>query len=171
MRYDFLPEEQGGANPEGQDPHRMVRCHAAPEHFWVQHHCGIYRSDTGAHSWTEIKYVSPSAFGFAVAVHPQDPEIAWFVPAKKDEFRYPVDGRFVVTRTRDGGKSFETLSRGLPGELAFDLVYRHGLDVDRTGQRLAMGSTTGSIWVSEDQGDSWQHLSAHLPPIYCVRFA
>jgi hypothetical protein len=171
MRYDFLPEDQGGANPEGQDPHRMVRCLAAPGHFWVQHHCGIYRSDTNAHSWTEIKEVSPSVFGFAVAVHPHDPDTAWFVPAKKDEFRYPVDGKFVVIRTRDGGKSFETLDCGLPDELAFDLVYRHGLDVDRTGQRLAMGSTTGSIWVSEDQGDSWQQLSAQLPPIYCVRFA
>jgi hypothetical protein len=33
-----------------------------------------------------------------------------------------------------------------------------------------MGSTTGSLWVSEDQGDSWQLVSAHLPPIYAVRF-
>ena len=171
MRYDFLPEDQGGADPEGQDPHRMVRCSAAPERLWVQHHCYIYRSDDGARSWTEFKDVSPSAFGFAVVVHPKDPDTAWFAPAKKDEFRYPVDGRLVVTRTRDGGKTFETLDRGLPPAPAFDLIYRHGLDIDLTGSRLAMGSTTGSLWVSEDQGDTWQHLSAHLPPIYCVRFA
>ena len=26
-------------------------------------------------------------------------------------------------------------------------------------------------WVSENGGDSWMHLSAHLPPVYAVRFA
>jgi hypothetical protein len=36
---------------------------------------------------------------------------------------------------------------------------------------LVMGSTTGALWVSEDQGETWQLLSAHLPPVYCVRIA
>ena len=34
-----------------------------------------------------------------------------------------------------------------------------------------MGSTTGNLWVSEDGGDSWDHVSAHLPPIAVVQFA
>lgn len=170
MTYDFLPADQGGAAPDSQDPHRMVQCRAAPQHFWVQHHCSIYRSTNGGRQWTEIKGVAPSAFGFAVAVHPEDPETAWFVPAVKDEKRYPVDGRFVVTRTRDGGASFETLSAGLPTGPAYDLVYRHALDLDGAGATLAMGSTTGSLWVSDDQGDTWTALSHHLPPVFCVRF-
>ena len=47
---------------------------------------------------------------------------------------------------------------------------RHGMDIDETGDRLAFGSTTGSLWTTDDQGDSWQQFSAHLPPVYCVRF-
>ncbi|MGI8842156.1 MAG: hypothetical protein ACR2HZ_00535 [Gemmatimonadaceae bacterium] len=35
---------------------------------------------------------------------------------------------------------------------------------------FAFGSTTGSLWVSENQGDSWQTVSEHLPPVYAVRF-
>jgi len=31
--------------------------------------------------------------------------------------------------------------------------------------------TTGSLWISEDQGDHWHTLSQHLPPVYAVRFA
>jgi hypothetical protein len=58
----------------------------------------------------------------------------------------------------------------LPQEHAYDLVYRHALDVDESGNRLAFGSTTGSLWLSEDAGDSWQALSSNLPPIYAVRF-
>jgi hypothetical protein len=170
MRAAYVPPEQA-RDPHIQDPHRVVQCRAAPATLWAQHHNGIFRSSDGAASWDEIEEVSPSTFGFAVAVHPEDPDTAWFVPAQKDEHRIPVDGKLVVTRTRDGGKSFETLTRGLPQEHAYDLVYRHGLDIDASGDRLAFGSTTGSLWVSEDQGDSWQALSHHLPPIYGVHFA
>ncbi|MDF1812990.1 MAG: hypothetical protein P1V20_12270 [Verrucomicrobiales bacterium] len=170
MVYDFIPEEQGAAEPDSQDPHCMVQCRKSPERFWVQHHCAIYRSDNGAESWTEVKDVSPSGFGFAVAVHPEDPDTAWFVPAKKDEMRYPVDGKFVINRTRDGGNTFETISKGLPEGPSYDLVYRHALVVGEDGTTLVTGSTTGSLWVSEDGGDSWAHLTAHLPPVYCVKF-
>lgn len=169
MVYDFLPEDQGGTAPDSQDPHSMVQCMSSPEHFWVQHHCGIYRSTDGARSWHEITGVEPSGFGFAVAVHPKDPETAWVVPAKKDEFRYPVDGKFLVNRTRDGGKTFEPLTNGLPDPPAYDLVYRHALAIDDSGETLAMGSTTGGLWITENQGDQWSLISAHLPPVYCVR--
>lgn len=169
MRAAYMPPEQA-FNPNIQDPHRMVLCRAQPDALWVQHHNGIFRSTDGARTWSEITDAKPSAFGFAVAVHPDKPDTAWFVPAVKDECRVPVNNQFVVTRTRDGGRSFESLREGLPSETSFDLVYRHALDVDATGEYLAMGSTTGGCWVSDNQGDSWQLVSAHLPPIYSVRF-
>jgi hypothetical protein len=137
----------------------------------VQHHCGIFISRDGSESWQEIKNVPPSSFGFGVAVHPRDPDTAWFVPGIKDEKRIPVDGKLVVTRTRDGGKSFDVLRQGLPQEHSYDLVFRHALAVDESGDRLAFGSTTGGVWVSEDQGNSWQNVSHTLPPVHAVRFA
>jgi photosystem II stability/assembly factor-like uncharacterized protein len=82
----------------------------------------------------------------------------------------PVDGALVVNRTRDGGRSFETLRRGLPQQHAYDLVYRHGLDVAADGCGLLMGSTTGGLWATQDAGDSWQTVSLNLPPIFAVRF-
>ncbi|HKI36496.1 MAG TPA: hypothetical protein VKA46_31850 [Gemmataceae bacterium] len=166
----YMPPERRN-DPNIQDPHRVVRCPAAPVYLWAQHHNGVFRTTNGAASWEEVTGLRPSSFGFAVAVHPRDPETAWFVPAIKDEKRIPVGGRFVVTRTRDGGRTCEVLSRGLPTGDAYDIVYRHALDVDDTGDTLALGSTTGSLWVSDDGGDSWQAVSNHLPPIYCVRFA
>ena len=168
MYYEFVPGEKE-ENPHIQDPHRTVRCPAAPEKMWTQHHGGIFHSADDGRSWSECEGVSPSSFGFAVAVHPHDPDTAWFVPAKKDEFRYPVDGKFVITKTTDGGKSFRQISEGLPCSPAYDLVYRHAMAVDATGDLLAIGSTTGSLWISEDAGESWQHVTSHLPPIYCVR--
>lgn len=168
MNAAYMPPEQRD-NPNIQDPHRIVSCPASPDTLWTQHHNGVFASDDGGREWREVTAARPSGFGFAVAVHPDDPKTAWFVPAVKDERRVPVDGKLVVSRTRDGGQSFEVLDRGLPAP-SYDLVYRHGLDVDRTGRTLAVGSTTGGLWMSEDGGDSWQTLSAHLPPVYAVRF-
>jgi hypothetical protein len=169
LRAEYMPPGQE-FEPNFQDPHLVVQCRSRPDALWIQHHNGIFRSTDGSSSWSEITGVAPSTFGFAVAVHPHDPETAWFVPAIKDEKRIPAGGRVVVNRTRDGGRSFETLSAGLPQQHAYDLVYRHALDVDATGERLAFGSTTGSLWVSEDGGDHWTAISTHLPPIHSVHF-
>lgn len=169
MRAEYMPPDQQ-LKQSIQDPHHMVMCRSRPDVLWVQHHNGVFKTTDGGASWVELTDVPPSVFGFAVAVHPNDPDTAWFVPAIKDEKRYPVDGKVVVTRTRDGGRSWEVLRRGLPQEHAYDLVYRHALDVDATGQRLLFGSTTGALWVSEDQGDRFDPVNLHLPPIHAVRF-
>jgi hypothetical protein len=62
------------------------------------------------------------------------------------------------------------MREGLPQRGAYDLIYRHGLDVDDSGEKLAMGSTTGALWFSADGGEHWQLVNAHLPPVYAVRF-
>jgi hypothetical protein len=168
MRFDHTPADVA-EDPGTQDPHMMVQCQSAPDRLWVQHHCGIYISSDCAESWQPV-YAEPSSFGFGVVVHPNDPDTAWFVPGIKDEKRIPVDGKLVVTRTRDGGKSFDILRHGLPQHHAYDLILRHALAIDNTGTTLAFGSTTGGLWLSEDQGDHWQTISHSLPPVYAVRF-
>jgi hypothetical protein len=165
-----MPPEQKGL-PIAQDIHRLARCAAYPEIMWCQHHNGVFRSENGGHNWHEITAIRPSKFGFAVAAHPRDQDTAWFVPAVKDERRIPMDGKVVVARTRDGGNSFEVLRNGLPQRHAYDLVWRHGLAVDASGEWLAFGSTSGGLWISEDGGDSWTMPEARLPPVSVVRFA
>lgn len=170
MFATYLPEEMS-RDPNRQDVHRMVQCAGAPDRLWAQHHNGVFRSDDGGMSWNEVPTVVPSVFGFAVAVHPTDPDRAWFVPATKDEKRIPVDGLLVASRTTDGGRSFQILNEGMPLDLAYDLVYRHGLAVDETGNHLAFGSTTGGLWISDDGGDRWDPIGARLPPILAVSYA
>lgn len=170
MRAEYVPAELTH-DPIAQDVHCLVQCPSAPHRMWVQHHNGIFVSSDEGITFSEITGVEPSTFGFAVVVHPNNPDTAWFVPEIKDEKRIPREGKLVVSRTRDGGKSFDILSNGLPQEHAYDIVYRHALALDATGERLAFGSTTGGLWVSESQGDSWVNLTHTLPPIYAVRFA
>lgn len=170
LRADFVPPDQA-MKKSIQDAHRLAQCRVNPSVMWVQHHNGIFHSTDGSKTYREIENAGPSTFGFAVCAHPHDQQTAWFVPAVKDECRVPVEGKLVVTRTRDGGQTFETLGSGLPDEDCYEIVFRHGLDVDQSGERLVMGSSTGGLWISENGGDDWQCFSNLLPPIYVARFS
>lgn len=169
MFAEYMPPESA-EDPEIQDPHLMTQCPARPDTLWVQHHNGVFLSSDHAASWRHVTGLKPSSFGFGVAVHPREDQTAWFVPAVKDETRIPVDGKLSVTRTRDGGRTCDVLTHGLPQTHCYDLVFRHALAIDTTGDQLAFGSTTGHLWTTADQGDHWDAVAAHLPPIYAVRF-
>jgi hypothetical protein len=168
MVADFMPPERR-EDPNIQDVHRIDHCRARPDVLWCQHHGGIYRSTDGGLKWGPVTAPQPSGFGFAVAAHPLDPQRAWFVPAHSDAQRMPADGRMLVTHTRDGGATFTGYGEGLPQRDAYHLVYRHALATSVDGRTLAMGSTTGGLWLSEDGGETWRCLSRDLPPIAVLR--
>lgn len=170
MIADFMPPERR-EDPNIQDPHRVDQCRAQPDVLWCQHHGGIFRSVDGGHRWQPVPHPQPSAFGFGVAAHPRDPQRAWFVPAHSDAQRMAPGGSMVVTQTRDGGASFCESREGLPQQDAYHLIYRHALVVSDDGETLAMGSTTGGLWISEDAAASWRCVSRDLPPIAVLRFA
>lgn len=169
MKVTHVPPEQAEL-PENQDAHCVVQSPSNPNVFWCQHHMGIWVSTNDLASWNEL-HPEPSAFGFTVAVDPNHAETAWFVPAHSDQKRAPIDGRVIVNRTRDGGRTFEALTNGLPQMHAYDLVLRHALDISADGQSLAFGSTSGNLWVTANQGDQWHTIANNLPPIYSVRYA
>lgn len=170
LRADYMPPNLAHS-PNVQDVHLLAQCRSDPEKMWIQHHNGIFKSTDGAKTWTEFKDVLPSVFGFAVCVHPHNGDVAWFVPGVKDECRIPVDGKLVVTKTRDGGETFQVLRQGLPQEHCYDIVFRHGFAIDETGEKLVLGTSTGGAWVSEKGGETWETISTTLPQIYCVQFA
>lgn len=98
----------------------------------------------------------------------QNPECAWVGPGVSDEVRMAVDNSLCVCKTTDGGKSWKTLTKGLPQENVFDITYRHALDI--TGDTLAFGTTTGNLYLSTDRGDSWDSISNNLPMIHSLMF-
>ncbi len=80
-------------------------------------------------------------------------------------------GDMCVSRTTDGGKTWTTLRNGLPQHAAYDIVYRHALDVTAGGASLAFASTTGNAYLTDDCGESWRCIGQNLPPAYALRFA
>jgi photosystem II stability/assembly factor-like uncharacterized protein len=164
---DYLPN---GEADWGHDPHFVALCPGQPDVVWQQNHCGVFTSDDGAASWRRVSRKADAVhFGFPIAVDERDGRTAWVVPARGDDQRMTIDGGLFVGRTTDGGATWQALREGLPQAHAYDIVYRHALDV--RGDRLCFGSTTGNVYVSEDRGEAWRCVGSNLPPVHSVRFA
>ena len=123
VRAEFQPDQ----HPEfGQCVHKIAHG-ARPGRLFLQNHWGLYRSDDGGDSWKDVANGVPSDFGFCMGAHPRDPDTAFIVPLHSDGFRCTPDGKLRVYRTRDAGKSWQPLTRGLPQKDAFETVVREGL--------------------------------------------
>jgi photosystem II stability/assembly factor-like uncharacterized protein len=167
LKAEFLPDPDAEV---GHDPHFATWCPIAPDVLWQQNHCGVFRSTDGARSWRKISQEGgPAHFGFPIAADPVNPSTAWVVPATSDEVRTAVNGALCVSRTDDGGETWTAFRAGLPQEGCYDVAFRHALDV--SGTRLAFGTTTGNVYLSDDRAESWQCLGNDFPPVYSVRFA
>ncbi len=85
---------------------------------------------------------------------------------ESDEYRMPVDGQFRIYRSRDGGDRWEPLTNGLPQHGAYMGVLRGALDVDHLDPcGVYVGTTAGTVYVSNDAGDSWTQLPCTLPRV------
>ena len=114
----------------------------------------------------------PSDFGFPIVAHPHDSEVAYIVPLEGDTFRAVPEGKLRVFRTRNGGKSWEALSKGLPQEDAYETVLRDALAVDTLDPAgVYLGTRSGRLYGSADGGKTWTQLAEGLPPIVCVKTA
>ena len=169
IRAEFLPDK----HPEfGQCVHKVVRHPSRPERFFLQNHWGLYRSDDGGGSWKDVANGVPSDFGFAMAAHPHDPDTVYIVPLESDGFRCVPEGKLRVYRTRDAGKSWRPLSKGLPQRQAYETVLRDGLATDtRDPAGVYFGTRSGKVFGSRDEGASWRQIVEGLPPVVCVKAA
>ena len=72
-------------------------------------------------------------------------------------------------RSRDGGKSWTLLTRGLPQRNAHLLVLREAMSSDALSPAgVYVGTTAGQIFHTSDAGDHWSVLAENLPPVISV---
>jgi len=169
IRAEFLPDKY----PEfGQCVHKIVQHPARPDTLFLQNHWGLYRSDDGADSWSDIAHGVPSDFGFPMAVHPRRAETVYIIPLESDQFRCPPAAKLRVYRTDNGGRSWRALTRGLPQQRSYETVLRDALTTDTLEPAgVYFGTRNGKLFASRDGGEAWRLLADGLPPIVCVRAA
>jgi hypothetical protein len=138
--------------------------------LYQQNHLGVFRSVDEGLTWDNVTAGLPSPFGFPLAVHPRDRDTLFVIPHVNDATgRYIPGERIAIWRTQTGGDRWEMLSEGLPDDRAFVEVLRHGLATDSSDPAgVYFGTTSGQLYGSRDEGDTWSTLAAHLPEIYSV---
>ena len=140
--------------------------------MFQQNHVGMHRSDDGGKTWTEITEGLPSEFGFAAATHPHDRDSFYVIPLDPGHGRTMPDGKAAVWRTRDAGSSWERLDKGLPSENAYVGVLREGMAIDdQDTPGLYFGTSTGHLFASTDEGESWSAIRGLFPGITSVSVA
>ena len=171
IRADFLPDPY----PEfGHDPHCMVMAPSDPERLYQQNHCGIYRLDRPAETWTHVGEHLPAEIGdigFPIAVHPRDRDTVWVFPMDGTSVwpRTSPGGKPAVYRSRDGGRKWTRHDRGFPKRHGWLTVYRQAMAVDGLSPAgLYLGTTSGAVWASSDEGESWSEIASHLPRILAL---
>jgi len=152
--------------------HKLVMSPADPQRLYQQNHCGMHRSDDQGLTWTEITEGLPTDFGFAAAAHPHDRDSFYVLPLDPGHQRFVPEGRLNVWRTRDAGSSWERLEKGLPQENAYLGVLREGMAIGtHEVPGLYVGTSTGQLFASADEGDSWDEIASYLPAISSVEVA
>lgn len=160
----------------GHDPH-TVRMHPLmPDRLYQQNHCGMYRIDRPDTKWIRIGDNMPrniGDIGFPVELHPRDPDTVWVFPMDGTDVwpRTSVDGRPAAYITRDAGATWSPQSNGMP-DRAWFTVKRQAMTTDAHDLvGVYFGTTSGEVWGSTDEGESWSPITTHLPEIYSVEVA
>jgi photosystem II stability/assembly factor-like uncharacterized protein len=152
--------------------HKVVVASDDRSRMFQQNHAGMYRSDDAAKTWTEISEGLPTDFGFAAAVHPHDRDTFYVIPLDPGHGRTMPDGQAAVWRTRDAGSSWTKLTSGLPQIDAYLGVLREGMANDHLdAPGFYFGTSTGQVFASVDDGDSWSEIASYLPSISSVEVA
>lgn len=126
----------------------------------------MFRSTDGGTTWQRNEDGLPAGFGF-VMVRDAGTGRLFTQPLHSDAQRLPVDGAFRVYRSDDDGGSWQVSGTGWPQAPTHTQVLRGAVVADGAGH-VAMGTTAGTVWFTEDAGDSWRQLPVTVPRITTV---
>lgn len=154
--------------PEYPDIHRCIIPPTNVNRHYVTGGNGLYVTSDGGATWEHWSDRSAEIGGYPdqLVYLPTNPDLMFVCAAHKSPGAWAEHqhsgSRFA--RSRDGGRTWEVLTNGLPDRMkgsvesmCFDTVGNHGT--------LLVGTSTGEVWTSEDLGDSWSVAIEGLAPI------
>jgi len=156
----------------GRDPHLVVQHPMDPSRIYQQNQSGIFRLDVGRRVWEHIGAgIDMGDIGFSLCVHPQDPNTLWVFPMEGTDIwsRVCTGGQPAVYCSKDGGDSWFRQDIGFPMWHAWFTVMSKAMVSDHYNSiGLYIGTTNGSIWHSDNEGNSWRQIITHLPKVYAL---
>jgi photosystem II stability/assembly factor-like uncharacterized protein len=152
-----------------EDVHRLVISPRDPQRMYVSGGAGLWLSDDGGATWLNTTDHEHEIGGYPdqLVYDPRDPELM-FVAAAKDApgaWRTTHFAGARIARSRDGGRTWEILTNGLPDRMQGNI---EAMCLEAAGQApcsLFAATTAGEVWISEDAGESWTLAITGLAPI------
>ena len=153
-----------------EDVHRVVINPHEPRFMYVTGGDGLYASTDGGASWEHWADTGHEIGGYPdqLVFHPRNPKLM-FVAAAKDSpgaWRTTHFAGSRISRSRDGGRSWEVLGGGLPDRMQAN-VEAMCLEAWGEGESCSLfaATTAGEVWASDDAGETWYVASSGLAPI------
>lgn len=148
------------------DAHRVVLHPTRRGRLYLTNGFFFNRSDDGGQTWFEMKEQTRK-IGYAdpLLLHPHRPELMFVAGA----FATPdtwIKGtaKSNICRSRDGGDTWEYARGGFPDEIrpSFEAGCLEAAGEDC---RVFLGNTDGEVWMTGDEGETWQRIATGLPPV------
>jgi photosystem II stability/assembly factor-like uncharacterized protein len=167
---------QGVTRFESWCPHGLAADPNDANVIYRQDHFGMHVTRDGGANWELLESGLPivelssgrrCVFGFAIALDPRTGTVL-SLPLGGDNARYPVDGRLRVYRTHVGDESWEEHAGGLPDN-CYSNILRGAIGTDGLDPcGIYLGTTGGTVYASNDVGESWATLPGSWPRILSV---
>jgi photosystem II stability/assembly factor-like uncharacterized protein len=150
-----------------KDIHRLVLDPRQPDVLYMTTGVGFYRSDDGGETWERRTDRSTRiAYPDALLVSPRDPNLLFMAGSNQSpgEWRTSHDASAAIMRSRDGGRTWEVLTNGLPSHIRGN-IEAMSIYAWPGGYALFTGDTDGAIYASDDEGDTWTCIANDLSPV------
>lgn len=151
-----------------EDVHRLMIHPSNPKFLYAVTGRGLYVSPDAGISWEQWTRREDEIGGYpdGFVFRPSDPKLI-FMTAAHDApgtWRTTHFAGARISRSTDGGRSWEILRNGLPDRLQAS-IEAFCLEEAGNASSIFAATTSGEIFSSEDLGEHWNKIISGLPPI------
>ena len=169
----LLRSADGGASWEEfpalyEDVHRLMIHPSNSKFLYAVTGRGLYVSPDAGASWPQWTRREDEIGGYpdGFVFRPSDPKVILMTAAHDapGTWRTTHFAGARISRSKDGGKTWEILRNGLPDRLQAS-IEAFCLEEAGSACQIFAATTSGDVLCSEDLGDHWQTIVSGLPPI------
>ncbi|MCH7481978.1 MAG: hypothetical protein IIC31_04000 [Chloroflexi bacterium] len=151
-----------------EDVHRCVVDASDGDHMFVTGGMGLWVTTDGGDTWSNpySKGSEPGGYPDQLVFKPSDPRFMIMSAGQHSPGAWRKDhtAQTRISRSRDGGETWEVLSGGLEDK------FQHAVEamcLEEAGGtvRIFAATTGGDVLLSEDAGDTWTTVVSDLAPI------
>lgn len=151
-----------------EDVHRLMIHPSNSERLYAVTGRGLYFSPDGGTAWEQWTRREDEIGGYpdGFVFRPSEPKLL-FMTAAHDApgtWRTTHFAGARISRSRDGGRTWEILRNGLPDRMQASI---EAFCLEESGESFAVfaATTAGEVLCSEDGGERWERIISGLAPI------